>query len=556
MVSYRKLLSFLLMISILGACASRWRDQMRLYREAFAAGDYEKAENLLNAGELKKDRKSQLLWLLEKGSLQLARDQVDEAIASFQASLDLIDQLFTKRLSTMAISLLLDDTTEEFTGASYERSYAHYYLARAYYARYLKSQSPRDLQGARATILAWDSYFQELQRSASYKTLYQTDLMLKLFGGQIHEISGIRHDKQISLQLYKDALKILDSDAGIFSLFNKQQAEFVKHFAAAVKAGKGAPVQYFEKTPAYQDLRNLLHYKILSLTQEIRGGEFNTLSKSLDPSEAVKKKLSGKKTNVILVLEEGLIPAKVGKSFNFGIRGAMDAVDNPAAKKFIATVGVAAVSLFAMNNLKLMPPPSASPGNFLFAYDMTRLAVTEAAISFELPMIDSVPLVQRMELFVLDDKGVVVHQEPLPVVAENGDLARVVLEEDVVSRYVKTGSRVAAKHLVAIVTAMQIYRSLSKGNQGDFLAQAAAMGSYVAASKGIAEMEKADTRHWTTLPQALRVTELALPAGNYQIALGAYSGEEAPTAPGKILGNIQVQSPTKSLHHLKFISAN
>jgi tetratricopeptide (TPR) repeat protein len=550
MVKIQKFFALTLVLIILAACASRMKDQMKLYRSAYSAGKYEEAEKILDTGVLKKEDKSRLLWLLEKGTVQLARQNVDGSIQSFQESLELIDRLFTKRLSAKAASLLVNDASDEFYGASYERSYAHYYLARAYYARYLQSQAPLDLQSARATILAWDSYFQELQRSATHKTLYQTDLMLKVFGGQIHELSGIRGDKQISLQLYKDALKILEVDAGIFPVFNSKSSAYLKLYVEAVKKGQGPPQKMYERTAAYEDLQDFLQLKILALTREIRGSDFQALMKSLAPSEKVKQKLAGTGSRVVVVLEEGLIPAKVGKPFNFGIRGAMDSVDNPAAKAFIASVGVAAVSLFAMNQLKMMPSAGASPGSFLFAYDMTRLAVSEAAVSFELPMIEKSQSVERMELFILNDKGEIIQRAPLPVVSENGDIARVVLEEDVVARYVRTGSRVAVKHILAIVAAMKVYR-MSQG-KGDLLAHAAAMATYVASSKGIAAMEKADTRHWTTLPQALRMTELSLPPGNYQLALAPYKAGSPPEAPGKTLGSIQVRQSDNPLHFFKF----
>jgi hypothetical protein len=168
-------------------------------------------------------------------------------------------------------------------------------------------------------------------------------------------------------------------------------------------------------------------------------------------------------------------------------------------------------------------------------------------------MIDNVPPVQRLELFVLDERGVIVKRGPIPVVSENGDLARVVLEEDVVARYWKTGSRVAVKHLIAIVAAYGVYQKL-RGDSGDFLAKTAAVATYAAASKGIGAMEKADTRHWTTLPQAIRMIDLKLPPGNYKAALGLYTGTKAPDAPAKILGDFVVKPSGKTLHTLPFMT--
>lgn len=549
-----KKLSLLLLISVvLAACASKMRDQMKEYRDLFARGDYVKAGESLEKSELKGNEKGQLLWNLEKGSLAFRTENFDEAIRHFEESARLIDELFTKRLSAKASSLLINDASDVFYGSSYERSYTYYFLSKSYYARYLKAGNRLDLQGARAAILAWDTYFTELQRSSTVKTLYQTDLMLKLFGGEVHEVSQIRSDKQIALQLYKDAAKILEQQGGLYTVFNKKSSDYTKAWAESVKKEKAPEGKLYERTLAHDDLRDFIHYKILDLTREIRGGDYKNQLKALSPSKAVLEKLEGKTANVVLVLEEGLIPPKIGKPFNFGIRSAIESSKSSSTRRLIADVGVGFVTAFAMNKLGLVPTQRTNPGSFIFGEAVTRVAVTEAAIEFELPMIENVPLVQRQELFVLDEKGVVVHRGPLPIVSENGDIARVVLEEDVVSRYVKTGTRVALKHLAAIVAAIGVYKKLSSGRtNGDFLAKTAAVATYLGAAKGLASLERADTRHWTTLPQALRLTELHLPPGKYKVALGLYSDTKAPDAPSKLLSDFEVKDSGKSIHTFSF----
>lgn len=554
MVKIPSKLSFFLVLIILGACASRMKGQMQKYLEAYSSGDLTKAQKLLEGSDLKKEKKSVLLWHLERGTLASAQGDEDTAISEFQVAIDLIDRLYTTKLSSKAASLLINDASDEFYGSSYERSYAYYFLAKAYYSRYLKKQNKLDLQGARGTILAWDSYFSELQRSASYKTLYHTDLMLKVFGGQIHEVSDIRNDKQISLQLYKDAFKILEAEGGIFSLFNKKNTEYIKEYEDSIKDNKLPDGKLYERTQAYDDLKAFLQYKILALTKEIRGSDYAAQKKLLAPSAEVLAEVETQKANVVLVLEEGVVPAKLGKPFNFGIKGAVNAVDNPAAKTFIATVGVDFLALFAMDKLGMVPTQTTSPGSFIFAHSMTKLAVTEAAIEFELPMIENVPLVQRLELFVMDEKNSVISKKPLPVISENGDIARVVLEEDVLARYTKTGTRIAVKHIAAIIAAIQVYQGLEKSGQGGFIAKTAAMATYLGAAKGIAAMERADTRHWTTLPQALRMAELSLPPGKYKIGIGHYAADKAPTEASKILGDIEVKSSGKTIQTLRYIS--
>ena len=76
------------------------------------------------------------------------------------------------------------------------------------------------------------------------------------------------------------------------------------------------------------------------------------------------------------------------------------------------------------------------------------------------------------------------------------------------------------------------------------------MATYVGASKGISALEKADTRHWTTLPQAFRMMELNLAPGSYQVAISPK--KDVPNDQNmKILGNIQVVGSTKAIHTFK-----
>ncbi len=521
---------------------------MRAFREAYAAGELDKAAEILKTSELKKDKKSSLLFHLEEGTLYLAQGNDSAAIKSFQTAIDLIDLLYTKKLSAKVSSFLVNDASDVFYGASYERSYAHYFLAKAYYSRYQKSQTKLDLQGARGTILAWDSYFAQLQRSAEAKTIYQNDLMLKVFGAEIHEVSEIRSDKQIALQLYKDAIGILETMGGAFEIFNSTSNDYVKDYEKALTSGTKPSTKTYISTHAQQDLKNFLHYKILALTREIRGSDFDVQVKFFKPAPEVLKKVKEPKGNVVVLLEEGFIPQKVGKPFNFGLKGAVDSVESPAAKAFISAVGGAVLTSFAMDRLGMAPNNATAAGSFVFGHQATLMAVNEAAISFELPMIEKSPKLKDYNLCILDGSGKIIKQEPFAIISENGEIAKVVLEEDVVSRYVKTGTRVAVKHILAIVAAMQVHKKLK--DSGEFIAGAAAMATYVGASKGIAALEKADTRHWTTLPQAFRMMELNLAPGSYQVAISPK--HDVPNEKNmKVLGNIQVVESTKTIHTFK-----
>ena len=125
----------------MGACASKMKDQMKVYRDHYGAGEFSQAAEALQKSELKKDKKSQLLWLLETGTLSLTQGDEKTAITQFQSALEMIDQLYTKKISAKAASFLINDASDVFYGANYERSYAHYFLAKAYYQLYVKEKN-------------------------------------------------------------------------------------------------------------------------------------------------------------------------------------------------------------------------------------------------------------------------------------------------------------------------------------------------------------------------------------------------------------------------------
>jgi hypothetical protein len=136
----------------------------------------------------------------------------------------------------------------QYKGETYEISLMYFYLSSAYFNIYqqgfvfdanpdpkakekwvrreLTDQQRRTyLFAARASVLAWDTFFQTLQRS-NRKTLYQSDLLVKLMGALIHEAIG-GTDLQIALQLYQDALVVFYSIGPIYPSFNKKFLDYI-----------------------------------------------------------------------------------------------------------------------------------------------------------------------------------------------------------------------------------------------------------------------------------------------------------------------------------------
>ena len=517
----------LLILLVLGGCGTSQREALRAYREAFVVGDYAKAQELLKKAELEKDPKVKLLLLMEKGKLNYAQGNFKEAAQHFTAAIELSDQQYTKSVTREGSKWVVNEASGEFFGSPYERSWLFYYQAMANWRIYQEGNLPEEqarihLFAARAALLGWDSFFQDWQRSTGGKTLYRHDLVAKLVAAEVHEATQIRADKQIALQLYKDGWKIFTTLTPAYGAFNKDANEYSALLEKSLQASGDfkAPNKHKELNPLAGPTRQYILEKIIQLTQDLRPSELSQLSMQLgitakDIAEAKKGALG----NVSFVLEEGVMAPKSSEEINLGIQGLAKLSKDPKTQAQIARVGSEVMAAFAVNMLGMVPSRTSATGNYHAAQGLMTLAAHEAAIAFEVPMIPKGELPQEMWLIIRDKNQKEVAKKPWGVVTHLEDVARQSLEEESSQRIVRTGVRVAIKHITAIIAAMAIYKNLSKGEKDNILAKYAAVGSYLAATKGIAYSERADTRAWQTLPRTLRMTDFKLAPGDYQVEI-------------------------------------
>lgn len=537
----------LLILFVLGGCGTSQREALRAYREAFVLGDYAKAGELLKKAELEKDPKVKLLILMEKGKLNYAQGNFKEAAQHFTSAIELSDQQYTKSVTREGSKWVVNDASGEFFGSPYERSWLFYYQAMANWRIYQEGILPEEqarihLFAARAALLGWDSFFQDWQRSTGGKTLYRHDLVAKLVAAEVHEATQIRADKQIALQLYKDGWKIFTTLTPAYGAFNKDAKEYSELLQKSLQATGDfkAPSKHKELNPLAQPTRQYILEKIVQLTLDLRPNELTQLPAQLGiSSQDLAEAKKGELGNVSFVLEEGVMAPKSSEEINLGIQGLAKLSNDPKTQAQIARMGSEVMAAFAVNMLGMTPRPSATTGNYVAAQGLMTLAAHEAAIAFEVPMIPKGESPQEMWLIIRDKNQKEVAKKPWGVVTHLEDVARQSLEEESGQRIVRTGVRVAMKHITAIVAAMAIYNNISKGEKENMFAKLAAVGSYVAATKGIAYSERADTRAWQTLPRSLRMTEFKLLPGEYIVELSKKT-EQNTWELKKALGAIKV----------------
>jgi hypothetical protein len=209
-----KTLKYFLLVLILASCSIKQRKEQAQIRDLYKKGLYKKALSVLEKSTLKEKEENKLLYFLQKGKLLFAKKDYYEASQVFLQAQEKMDKLYTKKVREMILSGIVNDNSESYRGQIYERSLLYYYQALSHLKIYqdgkyhrintrinkdqkkekyteiqelTPSQKKQELFKSRAAILAWDSFYKDLQRSKS-ESLFKHDLFAKILGAEIHEL--------------------------------------------------------------------------------------------------------------------------------------------------------------------------------------------------------------------------------------------------------------------------------------------------------------------------------------------------------------------------------
>ena len=480
-----------------------------------------------------KEKKSRLLYFLNLGRVHHIHRQYHASNLALNQAKSLMQELYTQSLSKKAQTLILNDQYDIYYGERYDHSLVHFYLSlnsfllwqegkiRPWYdwkdgnvervdGRVLSQQERRAaLMSARASLLDWDSFLKEWKVENG-----RDDLLAKTYGGLVHENVGTRNDLQIALQLYKDALKVFDKQYKNYKSFR-------------------------EDTQAKEITESFLKAKIIALTKRIRPHRLKRELKVLKLDHKKLKKIQPVK-NVTFLLQSSQIPAKMAETHYYSLA---KAINRPGVAGAIAQIGAVALTLFASKQLGLLPPPKEynppAVHNHLVA---AHISITETAISFELPEISpSQPSSYTLAILSPERE---LFRKNIPLIQPLGDVATEALAKTAPARYTRVGLRLAGKYAALIASTYALFKK-----HDNPLARQAALLSFMAGSHLIRKSERADLRHWNTLPQDIRLLNFHLPAGDYTWKLYKNS-QEHPLSQGRLsvkdghkLVNIQELSP-------------
>ena len=559
----RKLLSHFLCLVVLQSCATGLRMQQTKVLEEFKQQDFSDGLSVLEESEIKLEKKHQLLYLMEKGTLLFYKKDYRRAARVFNEANDLVDKLYTKSIREAITSSIVNDNSKTFHGSIFERSLLFYYQAMSFYelskqGRYIDSKGvevkltsiERDgyLSSSRSTLLAWDTFFKDLKRSSNFKSILQADLLSKSLAAKLHEQMGSREDLEIALQLYKDALDISTRFGPAYSVFNENYLTYNKELAAVLKGNEKASVlkkQEIKKTQAYLKNQELLENNILRISKKMRPREYKKLSKKL-------KRLARdiKFNRVELVLEVDYISRLESKNFAFNLNSALSNISDPSTRAVVEGIGVPVLTYFALGNLGLSRMSRLDNVSIYSSHNAGTELTKELGVEFQLPTMKAPKQKKQMIVRITDKDKKVISSKQMTVVTSLNDLAYINSQEMIEASFKKRSLRVGLKYVAAIAAAYVTFREVSKNN-GDLLGRAAALTQFLVSAKAISASEEADARHWATLPAFIGQAEFDLPNGSYEVSIG---DENTQTVEGQLsapsfvmLGSLKVDSKSRSL---------
>ena len=529
---------YLLILVLISGCSIQSRKDQENLRTFFAQKNFALSESYLNSSDLAQ-KDNRLLYLMDLASIRFEQKRFKDAADLFVEANELVDKLYTKSIRKVILSSTLNENFKVFYGSIYERSLLYFYQALSFYQIALEGgytkvtktneklieerieltepQKKAYFGKVRSTLIAWDSFFQEIRRSKSFKSFLKQDLLAKILASTLHKALGSRRDLEIAYLLDQDARSYLVELGPAQKLFNTNYVTYNKELRDAYNSGKsGKNLKSKNFTPEYTELLDQLEYDILSYAKRYRGNDYSRLFKRYKPSKIVSKKLKKKtNSNVTVLLQEGLISKRIAKDYTYNLRTAVDSIEDKNTRALVNGIGVPILTYFALGPLGLGYVSHHGNVSIYTRHNAGDLMTKEVGLEFELPYAD--PSKVESEYFIEIKNGEKkVSSAKLTALGSLSDASFIYNQEVIDNSFKSRGTRIAIKYIVAIIAAYKTYESVKKSS-GELFAKPAAMAQFLLSQKGIKQTEKVDIRYWSTLPDIFLKANFSIPRGDYDV---------------------------------------
>ena len=481
-----KLKSTLFILLILVSSCSSNQHQIESYRKLLEENKIESALSYLKKEKLFNEKESELLKLLELGTLHLKLGKFYQSLTYFNQAKDISDKLFTISVSKKIAGTLLNEKFDNYYGEKYERSFIRYYQILAHYNLYQigkyesheieedgqkriveevvlnDAQKSFHLQASKATLLEWNSILEDMKKMTVGAAVYKDELLAKIVGGIIHEKAKNSTDLQIAKALYKEAPDTIFKYYNQYLSFNKDSKEFQENYSKFNdQTGKKIAESFSKPTENSEAITSYVKRKIETIDNK-------------------------NKDNIYILWHDGLIAAKERADFKLPIPYLGFGLLATDQKTFLN---------FTANVLYLG-------------------SATDPSISIEYPKMKYRPNLDGYEFIVKNEKENLKKEAML--IAPVSEMAYFTFEHDYKAQMAIKATRVVGKYTVAILSAYTTYKGLSQESRGG-LQGLAIFAGFMAADRGIRASEGADLREWVSLPHQVRMNSFYLKPGKYRL---------------------------------------
>ncbi|MCP4549887.1 MAG: hypothetical protein GY835_25810 [bacterium] len=139
-----------------------------------------------------------LPYFMERGLLEYLTGDLTGCQTSLSEAETVIEDLYTKSLSKEALTMILNDSMQDYQGEIFERLWVHFYRALAYIAAGEFSEAA--VEGRSITFDA-----RRFSDQGEEEAKYRNDPFLQLFAGWLYEADGAVNDAWIN---YRDAERL------------------------------------------------------------------------------------------------------------------------------------------------------------------------------------------------------------------------------------------------------------------------------------------------------------------------------------------------------------
>lgn len=457
---------------------------------------------------------------MELSSIQFYQKKHIESLETLKEAQSLADSLYTKSIRQLILSSFLGEEYKSFYGKIFERSALFHlqilnlfslYSGNEYYATKTLSNknnpsAPNEvvqektvvpeserinyLMQARSVVLAWDSFYETLQKDSS-KSFFSQDYYQQLLGAHIHEEIGSKEDLNIALILYENTLKSFERLISLYPSFNLNYELAVKSYLE--QSGK----TNVQLTDSAIKLKEFIKYKVLSLTKKISRHRLKRKIKLYRPSKETLIKLDdGKEYVSLFVLNKVVEPIKE-KVISYNLNRVLNRIEDKNVRNLVEIIGISTLTYFTLGTLGL-PVYAYSSDGYSRSYVYTDISagnelIKNIGIDVVVPFRDSSYKYPNIQL--LENSNA---KEKFTILNSYSEKAQLATQEFANRYYSVLGPKVALKYLVAIVGAYTTYNTLKKSENP--FASIIALSQYYASTKIISNTHSVDTRSWVGIP--------------------------------------------------------